>query len=99
MAAAGILGILAMIVGLGSFVCWILVLIKQFQNAGAVHGIIGIVTCGLWTLIWGWMNATKLNIQKLMLIWTVIIVVYIVLYIVAGGAMMSQMQTVPTATP
>lgn len=94
MAGLGLLGILFLIVCLGSFICWIMVLIKQFQNAGPVHGIIGIITCGIWTLIWGWMNAAKLNIQKLMMIWTVLIVIYIVLYIAGAGAMMSGMSGV-----
>jgi hypothetical protein len=100
MAAAGILGILAMLVGLGCLVCFIIVVIKQFQNAGALHGVIGIITCGIWTLIWGWMNRTQLNIQKIMLIWTVLLVIYIVLYIAGAGAMFSQMRgTMPTNTP
>lgn len=80
-----LIGLLAMVVGLGSLVCWIMVLIKQFQTAGPVHGIIGIVTCGLWTLIWGWMNADKLNIKNLMMIWTALILVGIVLNVIGGG--------------
>ena len=38
---------IGMLVGLASLVCFIMVLIKQFQNGGAVHGIIGIITCGI----------------------------------------------------
>jgi hypothetical protein len=79
------MGILAMLIGLVSLVMFILVLIKQFQTAGAVHGIIGIVTCGIWTFIWGWMNAGKLNIRNLMLIWTAAIIISVVLNILAGG--------------
>ena len=76
--------ILAMLAGLGSFICFIMVLIKQFQDAGAVHGIIGIVTCGIWTFIWGWMNATRLNIKNLMLAWTVLILLNLVLNFAFG---------------
>ena len=79
------LGILAMVVGLVCLILWIIVLIKQFQNGGVVHGIIGIITCSLWTLIWGWMNAGKLNIRNIMLLWTLLLVVYFVLVIVSGG--------------
>ena len=79
------LSILAMILSLVSLVCFIIVLIKQFQNAGALHGIIGIVTCGIWTLIWGWMNATRLNIKNIMMIWTLVLVVCIVLNVMSGG--------------
>jgi hypothetical protein len=77
--------IIGMLVGFGSLICFILVLIKQFQNAGAVHGIIGIITCGIWTFIWGWMNATKLNIKNLMLIWTLLIVIGIIFNVVFGA--------------
>ena len=83
---------LASLIGLGSLVCWIMVLIKQFQQGSAVHGIIGIVTCGLWTLIWGWMNATKLNIKNLMLIWTILIVVGLIVQGVGMASMMSALQ-------
>lgn len=71
--------ILAMLLGLGSLVLLIMVLIKQFQNAGAVQGIIGIVTCGIWTFIWGWMNAGRLNIRNLMMIWTVLIILRLII--------------------
>lgn len=98
--AFGAIGILFLLVSLGCLICWIMVLIKQFQDAGAVHGIIGIVTCGIWTLIWGWMNATRLNIKTILMIWTLLIVIYIVLYIAGAGAMFSQMGGMtPTTTP
>ena len=79
------LGILGMLAGLASFICFIIVLIKQFQNAGVVHGIIGIVTCGIWTFIWGWMNAGKLNLRNIMMIWTVLWLIAIVLNVAGGG--------------
>ena len=85
----GLIGILGLIVLLGCLICFIIVLIKQFQDAGVVHGIIGIVTCGIWTLIWGWMNATRLNIKTIMMIWTLLIVVRIVLSIVLTAGMMA----------
>jgi hypothetical protein len=96
MAALGLIGILAMLAALGCLVIFVMVLIKQFQTAGPVHGIIGIVTCAIWTFIWGWMNATKLNIKNLMLIWTGLIVLYIILYIIGGAAVVSQMGEMPT---
>ena len=79
------LGILGMITGLGCLICLIIVLIKQFQNAGVVHGIIGIITCGIWTLIWGWMNAGKLNLRNIMMIWTLLLIVCIILNVMSGG--------------
>jgi hypothetical protein len=78
---------LSSLIGLGSLVCLIMVLIKQFQQGGAVHGIVGIVTCGLWTFIWGWMNASKLNIKNIMLIWTLLWVVNIAVMGLGGASM------------
>jgi hypothetical protein len=95
MAGAGALGLLAMIIGLISFVIFIMVLIRQFKDAGAMHGIIGIVTCGIWTFIWGWMNATRLNIKNLMLIWTGLIVLNIILQVVGGGMMAASQGVTP----
>ena len=94
--AGGLLGILAMVVGLGSLICFIIVLIKQFQNAGAIHGIIGIITCGIWTLIWGWMNASKLGIKNIMMIWTVLIIIYFILAAMGGGFSYSYNLGTPT---
>lgn len=79
------LSILAMIASLGYLICLIIVLIKQFQNGGVVHGIIGIVTCGLWTFIWGWMNASNLNIKNIMMIWTVLFIICVILNVMSGG--------------
>jgi membrane protein insertase Oxa1/YidC/SpoIIIJ len=76
--------ILLVLVELAAFVCFIMVLIKQFQTAGPLHGIIGIITCGIWTFIWGWMNATSLNIKNIMMIWTLLIVLCLVLQFVFG---------------
>ena len=66
---------LGWIASLGCLICLIIVLIKQFQNAGVVHGIIGIITCGIWTFIWGWINAREQNIISLMLLWTLFVVI------------------------
>lgn len=82
-----LLGLISMCVGLGSLICFIIVLIKQFQTAGVVHGIIGIITCGIWTFIWGWMNASNLNIKNIMLIWTVLIVAGLVIRFALGATM------------
>ena len=94
------MAILLMLLGLAAFICFIMVLIKQFQNAGVVHGIIGIITCQIWTFIWGWMNATKLNIRNLMLAWTILIILYIVLSLAFGVSMVpGGYGTLPTNAP
>lgn len=75
----------AVIAGLVSLVCWIMVLIKMFQTAGALQGILGII-CSLWAFIWGWMNADRLNYRNIMIVWSIAIVVSII-FNVAGQAM------------
>jgi|SRR6267378_4161044 len=96
MLAGGLIGILALLVGLGWLICCIIVLIKQFQDAGVVHGIIGIITCGIWTFIWGWINSSRLGLRNIMLIWTLLIVVYFVLNFAFGIAMIPGYPPRPT---
>jgi hypothetical protein len=79
------LGILGGIAGLGSLICFIIVLIKQFQDGGVLHGIIGLITCGIWTLIWGWINSGRLNIRNIMLIWTLLWIAAIILNSMSGA--------------
>lgn len=78
------MGILALLCLIGMVVCWIIVLIRQFKDAGVVHGIIGII-CSLWTFIWGWMNAGRLGLRNVMIIWTVLIILYVVFLSLSGG--------------
>jgi hypothetical protein len=51
-------------------VCWVLVLIKMFQEAGVGSGIFGII-CGLYALIHGWQNNKEYGITIVMWIWTI----------------------------
>jgi hypothetical protein len=75
--------ILALVVLLGCIICQIIVAIKIFQNDGALKGIIALI-CGLFGLIWGWMNATRLGIKNIMIIWTLLIIVYVILGAIGG---------------
>ena len=90
---AGI-GILGALVSLACLVCFIMVLIKLFQNEGALKGILGLI-CGLYTFIWGWMNANRLNLKTIMLVWTGLIILMIILRIALGGMYFSQSVTSP----
>jgi hypothetical protein len=90
------IGILAMLVALGCLVCAIIVLIKLFQNEGALKGILGLI-CGLYTFIWGWMNATRLGIKNIMLIWTVLLIIYMILGFMGGFSYGYNMN--PSVTP
>ena len=78
------LGILGILVWLGCLICAIIVLIKLFQTEGVVKGILGLI-CLLYTYIWGWMNASKLNLRNIMMIWTILIIVLIILQVMGGG--------------
>ena len=89
------LGILGLVVWLGSIICFIMVLIKLFQDKGALHGILGLI-CGLYTFIWGWLNADRLGVKNIMIIWSLLIIVNIILGFVGG---FSFHFGTPTATP
>ena len=80
------MSILLILVLLANIACFIMVLIKLFQDKGALHGILGLI-CSLYTFIWGWMNAGRLNIRNIMIIWTVIIILQIILNAVFGASM------------
>jgi hypothetical protein len=80
--------IVSYVFALGSLICFIIVLVKLFQQKGAGHGILGLI-CGLYTFIWGWMNATTLNIKNVMIGWSACIVGQIIAQAVF---MSSQMQ-------
>ncbi|HEX5704625.1 MAG TPA: hypothetical protein VFX97_15595 [Pyrinomonadaceae bacterium] len=77
------MGILIWIALLGCIICQIIVAIKIFQNDGALKGIIALI-CGLFGLIWGWMNAARLGVKNIMIIWTLLIVVYVILGAIGG---------------
>jgi hypothetical protein len=97
-----ILTILVTIIAIASFVCAIIVLIELFKQKGVGHGILGIL-CGLYPFIWGWMNATTLNLKKVMLYWTISIVAMMLLQGIIMAVAVSQGGTglespVPTET-
>ncbi len=78
------MGIITMLVLVAMIILQIIVVIKLFQNEGALKGILGLI-CGLYTFIWGWMNANKLGIKNIMIIWTLLLIAYIVLGMMGGG--------------
>lgn len=88
--------ILMILLIVANVACFIMVLIKLFQNEGALKGILGLI-CSLYTYVWGWMNAGRLNIKNIMIIWTVIIILQIIVNIAFGASMAGQLPT--PATP
>jgi len=62
-----IFNILALVAGLASLVCFVIMLISLFKEKGALHGILGIISCGIYPFIWGWMNADRLGKKQIMI--------------------------------
>ena len=75
--------ILSVVIFIVSSVILIIVLIKSFK-AGVLKGILGIITCGFFTFIWGWVNHKEHQLTKLMLLWTVLIVLSLVIPVMVG---------------
>jgi hypothetical protein len=80
--------ILSILTSLGSLVCLVMVVIKMYQQEGALKAILGFI-CGIYAFIWGWMNATRLGLKNLMIAWTVLILLGIVAAVMGGGMAMS----------
>jgi hypothetical protein len=81
---AVILGVVSMIAGLGSLVCWILTLIKLFTEEGVLQGIIGII-CGLYALIMGFVRMQQWAHQTVMIAWSICLVLSIVCNVIAAA--------------
>ena len=80
--------LLSAVVGIGSLVCFIMVIIQMFKHDQQTMGIVcivGIFCCfgGIVAFVYGWMNAAAWNIQNIMYIWTGCILAGIVLNILA----------------
>jgi hypothetical protein len=80
---------LQLIVGLGSLACFIMVIIAMFKSGDSTMAIVCLVLIlcligGLVAYIMGWVNSSKYNSQKIMLIWTGCIVAGILLNIVGA---------------
>ena len=87
-----IIGVIS-IIQIALLIIFIMMLIKQFKHGGALHGIIGLITCGFWTFIWGWMKAKSLALTKTMILWTILIIAPWALVGVFGLAMVNEMVT------
>jgi hypothetical protein len=80
--------LLEILAGIGTLACFIVVLVKMFQNGKSGLGIACIILtifCGLGPLIafiYGWMRSAEWDLRNIMLIWTVCWIIGIV-----GGVM------------
>jgi len=68
---------------LAQLVMYIIVLIKLFKEKGALHGILGLFV-GIYTFIWGWIVHKQLKLTKIMLIWTILLILSPILGIVVA---------------
>lgn len=69
--------IISLLASIASIVCWILVLTKLFPTKGILWGIFGVL-CGIYAFIWGWQNVERFDFKKIMMIWSVSIVINII---------------------
>jgi hypothetical protein len=60
---------LVVLIGLVSLACWIYVLVKIFQSGDTLWGILGL--CPLVAFIYGWVKVNELNVQKVMMVWSI----------------------------
>ncbi len=83
--------------GIGSVVCYVMVIIKMFSNDESTMGIVCLVTllCGVGGLIafvYGWMKSGTWGIQNLMLAWTGCFVVNILVWVAMIAMGVGQME-------
>ena len=88
-----VIGLVLLAAGsIGSLICWIMVLIKMFQNEKPLIGILGIL-CGLWAFIWGWMKSSTLGLKKIKMLWSECIGLSVIGNIIYGTAMVAKVQS------
>lgn len=64
-------GGISFLAGIGSLVCWVMSIIKAFQNEESpLLGILSIVLCSLGGFVIGWIFHKKWNHRGVMLTWT-----------------------------
>ena len=97
MVAISLVWALMLLASLVSLVCFIMVLVKMFQRGDTTIGIVSLVLAicsGIGVLIafvYGWINASRLEIRNVMIVWTIAIVASVLLTGAAMGIAMMQM--------
>jgi len=89
MATMIILNVLSLLLIIISLIVFIIVLVRLFKEEGPLHGILGII-CGFYPFIWGWIKHKQLKLTKVMVIWTVTIVlpVFLIVFFLGTGILM-----------
>jgi hypothetical protein len=75
--------ILGLVSGIGSLVCFIIVLTRLFPAEGGWKGLFGLI-CSLYAFVWGWQNKDAQRLQTVMPVWTVLIVLGLILNVFAS---------------
>jgi hypothetical protein len=88
MLAGGILATLGFILLFLTLVPHIMVIVKIFKHAGVGLGILSIF-CGPFAFIWGWIKSKELGLKKVMMWYTILLVLGILLYGAGGAAMVT----------
>jgi hypothetical protein len=90
-----VIQLVSTILSLVSLACFVMVVVKMFQNSQTALGIVCIVLalCGIGILIafvYGWIKSSEWNIKNLMLVWTGCIVANILLAVVGIATGLTQ---------
>ncbi|MFO7687296.1 MAG: tetratricopeptide repeat protein [Desulfobacterales bacterium] len=80
---------------LGAAIMLFLVLVKSFKEGGVLPGLLGLLTGGVYTFVWGWLRSRRLHMTKSMLLWTICMIVGGALVYVTGPVHM--LQSIPWA--
>ena len=83
------------LLSIAGLIFFVIVLLKSFKEGGVLHGLLGILTCGFYTFIWGWIKSKQLQLAKVMMLWTIVTIASVALPIVVGTTAL--MQAVPMA--
>jgi hypothetical protein len=87
-----LISILFSVLGLVALVCWIMEIVAAFKKEEKpLMGILSIVLCSLGGFIIGWINSKKWGIQKIMMIWTIVVVVLIIVQVIYGASLAAAM--------
>ena len=65
---------LYVLLSLLAFVMFILVLVKLFKAEGMLRGVLGILSCGIYPFIWGWVKNREFRLTKVMVVWTATVI-------------------------
>jgi hypothetical protein len=96
-----LLYLVALVVGIGSLVCFVMVVVQMFKHDQTGLGVacILLIFCGIGGLIafiYGWIKNKEWGLQKIMLIWTACIIVGLLVNIVLVGVGASMGGNAPT---